>query len=164
MFFDMENCTTWNAVDGTVTKILSNRSFSNDTKLTKDDSVHSPYAYLSDEQFKQLLLDYISPKFYHWIFIVLFFIVFVVGTTGNVMVCYCVWKSSHLKTVTNYFLVNLAAADFLVILLCLPPSVIQDVTQSWFLGSAMCKIFVYLQVSLYTITKTCLFRTYYHQK
>ena len=109
---------------------------------------YSYYKSLSDEEFKQLLLDYISPKFYHWIFIVLFFIVFVVGITGNLMVCYSVWRSSHLKTVTNYFLANLAVADFLVLLICLPPSVIQDVTQSWFLGAVMCKIFVYLQVGL----------------
>ena len=124
--------------------VRPNQSYNNSFEDTE--TVYSFYQSLTDEQFKKLLLDYISPKFYHWIFIVLFFLVFIVGVTGNFMVCYSVWKSRQLKTVTNYFLVNLAAADFLVLLLCLPPSVIQDVTQSWFLGAALCKIFVYLQV------------------
>ena len=118
----------------------------NGTNGSEDGNGYSYYESLSDEEFKRLLLEYISPKFYHWIFIVLFFIVFVVGISGNLMVCYSVWRSTQLKTVTNYFLANLAAADFLVLLVCLPPSVIQDVTQSWFLGAALCKLFVYLQV------------------
>ena len=142
--FKMENVTLRYSNNGHNIRNLNNSANSN--KSTRSNG--SIYSSLTDEEFRQLLLDYLSPKFYHWIFIVLFFIVFVVGLTGNVMVCYCVWKSNHMKTVTNYFLVNLAVADFLVILLCLPPSVIQDVTQSWFLGSAMCKIFVYLQVSV----------------
>ncbi|KAH0821636.1 hypothetical protein GEV33_001155 [Tenebrio molitor] len=51
-----------------------------------------------------------------------------------------------MRTVTNYFIVNLAVADFLVILFCLPPSVVWDVTITWFFGVAMCKIVLYLQV------------------
>ena len=137
--------------------LYNNLSVMLDGNITNSSENGNEYSYfesLSDMEFKRLLLDYISPKFYHWIFIVLFFIVFVVGISGNLMVCYSVWRSTQLKTVTNYFLANLAAADFLVLLICLPPSVIQDVTQSWFLGAAMCKIFVYLQVCYVYLANT----------
>lgn len=101
----------------------------------------------SDEEWLNEIFEHIEPRFYHWIFIVLFIVVFSVGTVGNFLVCYSVWKSRSLKSVTNYFLVNLAAADFLVVLICLPASVIYDTIQSWFLGIAMCKLVIYLQVS-----------------
>ncbi|XP_052778044.1 orexin/Hypocretin receptor type 1-like [Mya arenaria] len=83
--------------------------------------------------------------------------VFVVGMTGNILVCYSAWCSRSLKTVTNIFLVNLAVADILVLLICLPATVITDVMQSWFLGIIMCKLSVYLQrvsvfVSVLTLT------------
>lgn len=154
LFFDEMGNLTYIYTDEFSWQIEINNSLLNVTGMYNTTNInlsyggkgYSYYESLTDEQFKQLLLDYISPKFYHWIFITLFFIVFVVGITGNLMVCYSVRRSTHLKTVTNYFLANLAAADFLVLLICLPPSVIQDVTQSWFLGAAMCKIFVYLQV------------------
>lgn len=51
-----------------------------------------------------------------------------------------------MRTVTNIFIVNLAIADLLVIILCLPPTVVWDVSETWFLGSSMCKAILYLQV------------------
>ena len=51
-----------------------------------------------------------------------------------------------MRTVTNYFIVNLALADFMVCLICLPPTVIGDVTETWYMGNVMCKIVQYLQV------------------
>lgn len=51
-----------------------------------------------------------------------------------------------MRTVTNIFIVNLAVADFFVILLCLPPTVVWDVTETWFLGETLCKVVIYFQV------------------
>lgn len=51
-----------------------------------------------------------------------------------------------MRTVTNIFIVNLAVADFFVILLCLPPTVVWDVTETWFLGEVLCKVVIYFQV------------------
>jgi 7 transmembrane receptor (rhodopsin family) len=55
-----------------------------------------------------------------------------------------------MRTVTNIFIVNLAVADFFVILLCLPPTVVWDVTETWFLGEVPCKVVIYFQVSLHS--------------
>ena len=43
--------------------------------------------------------------------------------------------------------VNLAVADFLVILICLPPTLLSDVTETWYMGSVMRKVVKYFQVS-----------------
>lgn len=47
-------------------------------------------------------------------------IVFIVGIIGNSFVVAIVCKSPRMRTVTNYFIVNLAFADILVLVLCLP--------------------------------------------
>ena len=90
-------------------------------------------------------------KYYQWIFIVTFCIIFVVGTGGNFLVIYSVWRCKELKSVTNLFLVNLAVADFMVILTCLPANLVYENLLSWFLGDIMCKIIVYVQVRLFFI-------------
>jgi hypocretin (orexin) receptor 2 len=61
-------------------------------------------------------------------------------------VCVVVWRSQHMHTVTNCFIVNLSVADLMVILICLPPSVVEDVAETWFAGGVMCKLVKYVQV------------------
>lgn len=65
---------------------------------------------------------------------------------GNALVCIAVYTNHSMRTVTNIFIVNLAVADFFVILLCLPPTVVWDVTETWFLGETLCKVVIYFQV------------------
>lgn len=73
--------------------------------------------------------------------------VFVSGLVGNALVCLSVLRNKSLQTVTNYYIVNLAVADFLVILICLPPTVYWDLTLTWNFGLVLCKLVLYLQVS-----------------
>lgn len=53
-----------------------------------------------------------------------------------------------MRTVTNYFIVNLSLADVLVTIICLPASLVVDITETWFFGHTLCKIVPYLQVGL----------------
>lgn len=80
--------------------------------------------------------------------IILHLLVFVTGLVGNFLVCLSVYRNKSLQTITNYYIVNLAVADFLVILICLPPTVYWDVQLGWAFGLVLCKLVVYLQVSL----------------
>lgn len=105
------------------------------------------YTNLTEEQFKDQIIKFITPQGGTFILIIINVIVFIVGLIGNVLVCIAVYKNHTMRTVTNYFIVNLAVADFLVILFCLPPTVIWDITLTWFFGVTMCKIVLYLQVS-----------------
>lgn len=99
------------------------------------------------EQIMEEIRQHIYPSSWMWLLICLNCIVFVVGLVGNILVCVAVYRNHTMRTVTNYFIVNLAVADFLVILFCLPPTVVWDVTTTWFFGLVMCKVVLYLQVS-----------------
>lgn len=94
-----------------------------------------------------MIEKYLYPDIFEWILISLYALVFIVGLTGNFLVCFAVLRNPHMRTVTNHFIVNLAVADFLVLLICLPPTVLGDVMQTWFMGAIPCKIIQYLQVS-----------------
>ncbi|XP_021345370.1 orexin receptor type 2-like isoform X2 [Mizuhopecten yessoensis] len=117
----------------------------------------SEYDDWSPDYWHKQIQIYVFPEMYEWVFVALYIVVFSVGLGGNFIVCYAVWKTKHLRTVTNYFLVNLACADFLVIVVCLPFTLVQDIAQSWLLGLAMCKLVLYIQkvsvlVSVLTLT------------
>jgi hypothetical protein len=103
---------------------------------------------IPDEDYIGLMMQHIFPKFPDWVLIAMHSLVFVVGLFGNALVCMAVYRNHSMRTVTNYFIVNLAVADLLVLLICLPPSVLWDVTQTWFLGLKLCKAVPYLQVSV----------------
>ncbi|MBN3308875.1 OX2R protein, partial [Amia calva] len=74
-------------------------------------------------------------------------------------VCFAVWKNHHMRTVTNYFIVNLSFADVLVTITCLPASLVVDITETWFFGQTLCKVLPYLQtisVSVSVLTLSCI--------
>ncbi|XP_045480539.1 orexin/Hypocretin receptor type 1-like isoform X2 [Harmonia axyridis] len=109
--------------------------------------------------------QYIFPKTWTWVLIFFHAMVFLVGIVGNFLVCVAVYRNHSMRTVTNYFIVNLAVADFLVILFCLPPTVVWDVTMTWFFGVVMCKTVLYFQsvsvtVSVLTLTFISIDRWY----
>lgn len=104
------------------------------------------YCNMTKEDYINMIKDYIYPQTYEWILIGTHTAVFIVGLVGNTLVCVAVYRNHSMRTVTNYFLVNLAVADFMVILFCLPATVLWDVTETWFLGDALCKILLYFQV------------------
>ena len=55
---------------------------------------------------------------YTLIIITVFYLtVFVTGIIGNISVCNVIIRSSHLHTAMNYYLVSLACADLMIIIL-----------------------------------------------
>ena len=102
---------------------------------------------IPDDEYMDMIVDYVFPTSYEWFLVSIHSLVFLSGLIGNFLVCVSVIRNQSMHTVTNYFIVNLAFADFMVILICLPTSVLWDVTETWFLGNAMCKIIMYFQVS-----------------
>lgn len=53
--------------------------------------------------------------------------VFLVGLVGNLLVVSVVWRSPRMRNVTNYFIVNLAVADILVLVFCLPATLLSNI-------------------------------------
>ncbi|CAL8299874.1 unnamed protein product [Merluccius merluccius] len=111
------------------------------------------------ELVKYIWREYLRPKQYEWALIAGYIMVFLVSLVGNSLVCFAVWKNRHMRTVTNYFIVNLSFADVLVTLTCLPASLVVDITETWFFGNTLCKIVPYLQtisVSVSVLTLSCI--------
>ncbi|CAB3364245.1 Hypothetical predicted protein [Cloeon dipterum] len=79
------------------------------------------------------------------LYCVAYLAVFAVGLVGNCFVVAVVMRSPRMRTVTNYFIVNLALADILVIVFCLPATLMSNIFVPWVLGWWMCKTVPYIQ-------------------
>ena len=124
----------------------SSSSLANDSDYDGNNSNCTNDYCMSDDDYISMIENHIFPNTYEWVMITLHTIVFVIGLVGNALVCVAVYRNHSMRTVTNYFIVNLAVADFIVIFFCLPPTVVWDVTETWFMGTALCKIVLYFQV------------------
>ena len=71
-------------------------------------------------------------------------ILFVIG--GNVLVLLAVFVNSHLRSTTNYFIVNLAMADLLLGTCVLPFSASLEVINYWAFGPTFCDIWAAVDV------------------
>lgn len=100
---------------------------------------------------QKVILEYIFPSVSEWFFIIINSILFLSGLLGNALVCFVIWRSLQMHTVVNIFIFNLAFSDFFVILVCLPSTLLQDVTETWYLGDTMCKIIPFIQVRVFII-------------
>lgn len=119
----------------------------NVTTVTEGCVGDDQFCNLTKEEYVEMLNNYIYPHTYEWVLIGTHTVVFIAGLVGNALVVIAVYRNHTMRTVTNYFIANLAVADFMVILFCLPPTVLWDVTETWFLGHALCKVLLYFQVS-----------------
>ncbi|XP_064097469.1 neuropeptide SIFamide receptor-like [Macrobrachium nipponense] len=72
-------------------------------------------------------------------------LVFILGLIGNCFVIAVVFRTPRMRTVTNFFIVNLAVADVLVIVFCLPATLLSNIYYPWMLGWVMCKSVAYVQ-------------------
>ena len=90
---------------------------------------------------------------FEWSLALVSSLIFFVGIVGNLLVILVVLKNSHMRTITNIFILNLAIGDFLVILICLPYTMINDITGNWWFGNLMCKLMIQVQVRVKTKKK-----------
>nr|XP_043877018.1 neuropeptide Y receptor Y2, like [Solea senegalensis] len=71
--------------------------------------------------------------------------IIVLGVLGNSLVIYVIYRFKTLRTVTNFFIANLAVADLLVNTLCLPFTLVYTLQGEWKFGSALCFLLPYAQ-------------------
>ncbi|KAG7212726.1 hypothetical protein KM043_012993 [Ampulex compressa] len=84
------------------------------------------------------------------IFITLYTIVFVCCFFGNLMVILVVTFSRRLRSITNFFLANLAVADFCVGIFCVYQTLTNYLMHSWQLGDFLCKVYMFVHALSYT--------------
>ncbi|KAK8762195.1 hypothetical protein V5799_026538 [Amblyomma americanum] len=61
------------------------------------------------------------------VFCLAYTVVFIIGLLGNSFVVAVVARSPRMRTVTNYFIVNLAMADILVVVFCIPATLVGNI-------------------------------------
>ncbi|KAG9480013.1 hypothetical protein GDO78_011820 [Eleutherodactylus coqui] len=71
--------------------------------------------------------------------------IILLGVIGNTLVIYVVIKFKTMRTVTNYFIANLAVADLMVNTLCLPFTLVYTLLDEWKFGIVLCHLVTYAQ-------------------
>ncbi|KAK6182385.1 hypothetical protein SNE40_010089 [Patella caerulea] len=78
---------------------------------------------------------------------VLYSLVIFLAVTGNSLVIWTVWRNTHMHTVTNYYIVNLAISDLLVSAIVMPLKLLEYTAPcEWhvFGSDALCSVLNYL--------------------
>ncbi|XP_061159662.1 neuropeptide Y receptor Y2, like [Syngnathus typhle] len=79
------------------------------------------------------------------VLIVAYTAIILLGLVGNSLVIYVIYRFKTLRTVTNFFIANLAVADLLVNALCLPFTLVYTLQGEWHFGAALCFLVPFAQ-------------------
>ena len=91
-----------------------------------------------------------------WIEAIFLAIVNTMAISGNISVCYAVYRNQRLRSLANMFIVALAVSDLLISFSCMPLSVATLVQRRWVFGATVCQlqgfaIFTFAMCSLNTM-------------
>lgn len=120
-----------------------------------DDSLANSSLASIDER---LSIEMAEFERYLWIF--LFASVVLIAASGNAIVIYIVATNKTMKSVTNYFLVNLSFADIIISILNVIFNLISMLNSNWPFGLVYCKISNFIAIlsisaSVFTLTAIC---------
>lgn len=73
-------------------------------------------------------------------------LVLAVGVVGNMAVMCIVWNNYYMRSAWNYLLASMAFWDFLVLVLCLPVVVLNQLSHRRILGDITCQMVPYMEV------------------
>ena len=71
--------------------------------------------------------------------VILYTLIIVIALLGNVSVVFIVWRNKRMWTTTNFYIVNLAVSDLMIVLSCQWVKLVDDLSEGWVLGAFFCK-------------------------
>lgn len=84
-------------------------------------------------------------------------VLIVISMFGNTLVCHVIFKEKQMRTITNFFIANLAIADLLLTCINVPFNIARNLLDEWPFGSVMCHLLNFsLMTSVYVNTYTLL--------
>uniref|UniRef100_A0A674P4G5 Opsin 4xb n=1 Tax=Takifugu rubripes TaxID=31033 RepID=A0A674P4G5_TAKRU len=83
------------------------------------------------------------PDHVHYIVAFFVFVIGVLGMTGNVLVIFAFYSNKKLRSLPNYFIVNLAVSDFLMASTQSPIFFINCLYKEWVFGEMGCKMYAF---------------------
>ena len=75
-----------------------------------------------------------------WIEAIFLAIVNTMAISGNISVCYAVYRNQRLRSLANMFVVALAVSDILISVYCMPLSVAALIQGRWIFGTSVCRL------------------------
>ena len=114
--------------------------FYSDTSLNENDNQTN---IIYDDENDYVLFDYVDiykvPISLIALLSVFYGIIILVALVGNILVIYVVFVSPRMRTVTNFYIANLAFADVTISMFTIPFQFHAAVVQRWDLPVFMCK-------------------------
>ncbi|KAM9111977.1 kiSS-1 receptor isoform 2-T2 [Pangshura tecta] len=80
-----------------------------------------------------------------WLVPLFFAVLMVAGLAGNALVIYVIAKHKQMRTVTNFYIANLATTDIIFLVCCVPFTAMLYPLPGWIFGEFMCKFVNYIQ-------------------
>uniref|UniRef100_A0A8P0SYX6 KISS1 receptor n=1 Tax=Canis lupus familiaris TaxID=9615 RepID=A0A8P0SYX6_CANLF len=80
-----------------------------------------------------------------WLVPLFFAALMLLGLAGNSLVLFVICRHKQMRTVTNFYIANLAATDVTFLLCCVPFTALLYPLPAWVLGDFMCKFVNYMQ-------------------
>ncbi|XP_052318612.1 G-protein coupled receptor 54-like [Oncorhynchus keta] len=80
-----------------------------------------------------------------WLVPTMFSLIMLVGLVGNSLVIHVITRHQQMRTVTNFYIVNLATTDIMFLVCCVPFTATLYPLPSWVFGDLMCRLVSYLQ-------------------
>ncbi|XP_069601781.1 kiSS-1 receptor [Ranitomeya imitator] len=80
-----------------------------------------------------------------WLVPLFFAMLMLVGLVGNSLVIYVISKHKQMRTVTNFYIANLATTDIIFLVCCVPITAALYPLPGWIFGEFMCKFVNYVQ-------------------
>ncbi|XP_063431072.1 allatostatin-A receptor-like [Mytilus trossulus] len=78
--------------------------------------------------------------------VTIYSVAFLVGLIGNALVIFAVFGDRKSRSVTKNFMVSLAVADILFLLVCVPYQTVGYTINNWSLGSVICKLVGFVEM------------------
>ncbi|ESO00662.1 hypothetical protein HELRODRAFT_175643 [Helobdella robusta] len=76
-------------------------------------------------------LDYTQIDAIRYLFIVIYVIIISIAIIGNLLIIWVILRNCHMRTITNCYIVNLAASDVLVATFVMPLKLVEYTTSGW---------------------------------
>ncbi|XP_069124062.1 neuropeptide SIFamide receptor-like [Argopecten irradians] len=111
---------------------------------TSEEPFHYNYTNYSYEDY-YVIRTIKQPMYMVAILSLMFGMIFVLSLVGNCLVIAVVFRNKGMRNTTNYFIVNLATADILVAIFCVPMTLLDNIYTGWPFGPVLCKTTPFIQ-------------------
>ncbi|CAF1484530.1 unnamed protein product [Rotaria sordida] len=81
-----------------------------------------------------------NPYFIEKLILIIYSLIFTIGFIGNIMTIFIIIYNTHLRTPTNYYLLNLAVSDLMMLMCNLPLEMLEIYNREWPLSIIFCKL------------------------